>query len=862
MPRKTSPKARPFDPERLTGHDWPRTFDAASSPQVAFPLGGIGAAGPCINASGGLQDFSINHRPDTTARPDTYDAMHAAFGLLHLPGQRPVTRLLEGPLPPEKVWDQGLKGQGLRNGGHEGLPRFESATMRGEFPFAQVQLADPSVPLAVSVTAWSPFIPGDDRNSGLPCAIVEYTLRNSSRRPVDFELSFHVSDFTASGEQSRSVAMGSTGVSFENTIDVETGDHASACLAVVGHKASVKGSWLRGAWFDAISALWREVSTGGFRPNKGTREGDSQGRNGGSVLVKGTVEPGGEVTVPFVIAWHWPTIRIDPRGAIKTRRLFKTWYAGQWANAREVAMYVRRHYQSLRARSDAFREALHSCTLPGYVIEAVSANLGILRSPTVLRGEDGAIWAWEGCRCDCGCCEGSCTHVWNYAQALPALFPALERSLREQEYQRSMNPAGHVDFRLPTPDVQAEHAFRPAADGQLGGIVKLYREWRTCGDRMWAERLYPLARLSLEYCINTWDPERRGEIVEPHHNTYDIEFWGADGMCTGMYCAALSAMAALARDLDEPEDAAAYEELAGKAARRLDEELFNGRYYFQKVQFEGLRDTSFVDKMAKVSASSPQRDQLLKREGPPYQYGDGCLADGVIGPWMAALAGVGTPQSQANIRKHLASVFAHNFRPDLFEHANTQRPGYALGHEAGLLICTWPNGSKPTLPFPYSDEIWTGIEYEVASFLIHHGLVDEGLTIVRAIRDRHEGRTRNPWCEYECGNYYARAMASYALLWACSGLHYDKVGRTLHLSPRLGHDRMGSAPGKARGGAARAFRTFLAADGAFGNVSLTDDAVTIELVEGRLAVRRLVIDGREIACNIDAVAGKPVRQAL
>ena len=177
--------------------------------------------------------------------------------------------------------------------------------------------------------------------------------------------------------------------------------------------------------------------------------------------------------------------------------------------------------------------------------------------------------------------------------------------------------------------------------------------------------------------------------------------------------------------------------------------------------------------------------RLLKHEGPKYQYGTGCLSDSVIGVWMARIYGIDVPLKPANVHSNLRAIFRHNFKTDLSQHANAQRPGYAMGNEPGLLLCSWPRGDKPTLPFVYSDEVWTGIEYQVASHLIHEGLVEEGLTIVKAARRRYDGRTRNPWNEYECGNWYARAMSSYALLGALSGFRYSAVEKTVWFRPRL-----------------------------------------------------------------------------
>lgn len=456
----------------------------------------------------------------------------------------------------------------------------------------------------------------------------------------------------------------------------------------------------------------------------------------------------------------------------------------------------------------------------------MSANLAILKSPTILREENGNIWGWEGCFPDNGCCHGSCTHVWNYAQALPHLYPQLERTLRDLELVRSMDERGHVTFRGAIPDGPVDHTFHAASDGQLGGIMKLYRDWHICADTAWLKRMYPLAKRSIDYCIRTWDPDHRGALFEPHHNTYDIEFWGAEPMCSSIYLGALSAMAQMGNALDEQADSRLYAELAQRTAAYMDEHLFNGGYYEQKVQYEGLRDTSFAKSIEGVNEHSSEMQQLLKREGPKYQYGSGCLSDGVIGAWMARIYGIDTPLGQKNVRSTLQAIFNNNFKTDLSEHANAQRPGYAMGREPGLLLCSWPHGDKPTLPFVYSDEVWTGIEYQVASHLIEEGFVEEGLTIVKAARRRYEGRTRNPWNEYECGNWYARAMSSYALLGALAGFRYSAVDRTLHLAPRL---------------EVKQFRTFFSTASGFGTITLDDRNIGISVIEGELQLEKLAL---------------------
>jgi len=285
-----------------------------------------------------------------------------------------------------------------------------------------------------------------------------------------------------------------------------------------------------------------------------------------------------------------------------------------------------------------------------------------------------------------------------------------------------------------------------------------------------------------------------------------------------------------------PDDAAFYEDLARRCAAFMDEHLFNGEYYQQKVQYLDLHDSSFAATVANVDDKSSEMQQLLKREGPKYQYGSGCLSDGVIGAWMARTYGIETPLARKNVRSSLEAIFKHNFKTDLSNHANAQRPGYALGKEPGLLLCSWPRGNKPTLPFVYSDEVWTGIEYQVASHLIQEGFVTQCLTIVKALRTRYDGKTRNPWNEYECGNWYARAMSSYSLLSALSGFRYSAVTKTLWFGPRL---------------AIRPFQSFFSAASAFGTIELSADTLKVHVIEGELPIEELILHDHDAEKTVE-----------
>jgi uncharacterized protein (DUF608 family) len=869
-------KSVPYSEDKLFVSNKQRTFRGRNLLQIAMPLGGIGAGCISFNGQGGLQDFSIRNIPAVSALPDGHRPIDSAFAALYIPSTG-VARMVEGPMPVERIYDQGLKGQGYVTGGHEGLPRFRNCTFKGEYPFGSVSLQDADIPLTVTITGFSPFIPLDDKNSSLPCAVLEYTFKNSTSEPIAFEFSYHLSHFghdnaNADFSKTCNAVIPGTGAYMYNTDDEKSANFGSCALGVMGHTPEIKAMWFRGGWFDGISALWREISTGTFTPNDGARAETSRGRNGASILLKGELKPGETVTYPIVITWYFPNVHYTfgedkktggeditsyaehgsagcgPNCEPKPPR-WRPYYASQWKDARDVLEYVRGQYSALRSQTQSFHDALFRSTLPGYVLDAVSANLAIIKSPTVLRQFNGNLWAWEGCFSTSGCCHGSCTHVWNYAQAIPHLFPALERTFREQELWRSMDERGHVNFRSALPDGSTSHTFHPASDGQLGGIMKVYREWQISGDHDWLCEIYPDVKQSMDFCILYWDPEHKGVLVEPHHNTYDIEFWGPDGMCSSFYLGALAAMAKIAEDSGHAEDAGIYIELGRKGAKYLDEHLFNGEYYEQKFMLKGLRASPSDEDLNKIRENNPEEYALLMNEGPKYQYGTGCITDGVFGAWLATLCGVETMQNQDNIRKNLKAIFENNFKTSLWDHANPQRPGFAIGDEPGMLLCTWPRGGKPTLPFVYSDEVWTGIEYQAATHMISEGLVKEGLTVIKALRSRFDGLARNPWNEYECGNFYARAMASYGLLIALTGFRYSAPEKTLYLQPRLEVAPKGNS-----------LEVFFSTATGWGTLIIKEHEVALRLEAGRLDVDKLVITIGEKTTTVEpklhAVKGK------
>ena len=818
-------------------------YSGAFLNRLAFPIGGIGAGMFCLEGTGAISHMSIRNKPDVFNEP-------AMFAAIHVKGISHGTKILEGPVPDWKLFGQRGTANGAA-GSTFGLPRFSKATFTTRFPFAHIALQDEDIPLQVKLTGWSPFIPTDEDNSSLPCGALEYTFTNKATRSYDAIFSYNSRNFLATDETViNSIGKIENGFVLQQEASKDKPSLQGNFAVYTDDDATIVDyCWFRGGWWDPLTMAWNNVRDGQ------TNKVDPVDKNapGASLYLPFSLLPGQTKTIRLLFSWYVPESDLhigepgaddkkdcDPEsgcckspadlgvayGPAFNAANYKPWYSSKFADVFAVSTYWKNNYTTLLKHSTLFTDAFYASTLPAEVMEAVAANLTILKSPTVLRQYDGRLWSWEGCSDDEGCCHGNCTHVWNYAQALPHLFPRLEKSLRDTEFCENQNKEGHQGFRANMPISPLKHDFHAAADGQLGGIMKVHREWRISGDSTWLQKIYPSVKKSMDYCIKTWDPRSRGVVEEPHHNTYDIEFWGPDGMCTSFYLGALQAIIQMGSYVKK--DVGVYRDLLAKGKSFIETELYNGEYFDQKIEYKELNAPNPAKALSYGGEYSAEAIVILQKEGPKYQYGKGCLSDGVLGAWISNMCGLENSIDTQKIKNHLLAIHTYNLKKDLREHANPQRPSYALGNEGGLLLCTWPKGGKLSLPFVYSDEVWTGIEYQVASHLMLMGKVEEGLEIVRYCRNRYDGRVRNPFNEYECGHWYARAMSSYGLIQGLTGLRYDAVEKALHIDSKLGD-----------------FTCFISTNTGFGTVHFSKGKAIVQPVYGSIEVKKMIISGKE-----------------
>lgn len=800
--------------------------------EIAFPLGGIGTGTVSLTGIGGLAEWQIRNRPDQDSINE-----HTFFSIWACKGDTaPVTRVLEGPVPPpynrhQRSVNGGFyPGGGLGNAGVPGLPRVDSSTFHGAYPFAAVDYHDAQLPVAVRLVAYNPMIPMNPDDSAIPCALFRFSVRNPTRSVVSLTLAMSMRNMTGplrARPRNRFFRRnGLVGIAFDSPVgDSASPEHGTMVMATPWRDVTHRTAWYRLDWFDPLQSMWDEFSRTGTLADNVYRSAPTVRPDAATLGLRARIEPGETVELPIWVCWSFPTYEF-PFGEVNAaghgqtavkRPRWRNHYAERFPTAMHVARYLRRHEPRLYEQTVRFREALDRSTVDRAIVHAATSQMSILRSPTCLRLEDGTFYGFEGSHVDVGSCPGSCTHVWNYGQTLPYLYPTLQQSMHAQNYRYNFSPSGSgaMAFRIPMPPRPPAKVPLPAVDGQMGEIVKIVQAWRITGDTEWLRSLWPSMKRSLDFAGGYWDWRGRGVIEGIAHNTYDIDFSGPDCFGTGYYLAALEACATVADFFDEPKTARRYRQLARWGARFVDRRLWNGEYYCQRVDKDAY-------KHSEVPRPRPRREIAAMKPGEPkYQYGSGCLSDQLVGVWQARVAGLATPLELEHVRTALKSIYHNNFKSDLRGHANCQR-AFALQDEAALVLCSWPKGGRPALPFIYCDEAWTGIEYQVASHLIYEGMRREGMTIVRAIERRHDGERRNPWNHFEAGSYYARATAAWSVYLAATGFMCDAPAGLMEF--RADRCRL---------------RCFWSAQRAWGTFACGDGRAELHVTYGHLSLRAL-----------------------
>ncbi len=661
--------------ERLFARGETRIYKGESLAAIRLPVGGIGAGSIQIDGKATRPVWQIFNNMNQHSVPDSFFAIRIA-------GDKPIERALQ--TEPAGAF-----------------AAIKSLTFRGEYPFGWFDFEDPGLPVKVSLETFNPLIPLNTKDSAIPCAIYNITVKNTTGKPI--EVTVLARQRNAVGTEGHKTSLRRT--ERATILDMTGAKPGSMALAVLG-----QGDMLD----NALASTLR-------------------------------LDPGASGTVTFILAWHFPGGRHGQGAWGGEGNMYENW----WPNAAAVADDVVARLDELTKRTRLFHDTLYASNLPYWLLDRLSSQLVVLRSPTTFWTKAGYFGGWEGCSPGSGCCHGNCNHVWQYAQSHARLFPEIARIMREQEL-RFMAPNGAIPHRQP--------ASHPAFDGQCGGILGAYREHLCSPDGAWLAKHWPTVKKAMDFTITTWDKDEDGVLAGPQWNTLDCNTGGSTSWLGTLYLAALAASEKMALLQGDEQAAARYRRIRESGSKRQDETLFNGQYYIQIPDAQAHRD-----------------------------YHDGCHIDQLLGQWWAHQLDLGWLYPPERCAKAMGALFLHNFRTNFRGVLQAPRK-FVADDDAGLQMICWPKANRPSNHTIYADEVMTGFEYSAAAMMVYAGLMREGFAVVRAVADRYDGRLRtgltgggtsswgysgNPFGDDECGKFYARPMSIWSMLLASQGFIYD-----------------------------------------------------------------------------------------
>ena len=803
--------------------EWPvlRHYDQDHLVSIALPLGGIGTGTVSLGGRGELRDWQIMNRP-AIGFSTVVKGNNAPFFAIYVKpaGGSAQTKALIGPVHPSEY----LHAEG-RPANNHGMPRFAHASFDAAYPFGQVRLSDDILPVNVTIQGFNPFIPGNSDDSSIPIAVLRYVVANPTDRTMEVAVCGTMRNFIGmdgskiardwkgdpvpiGASKNRNAYRDGGGVRgiFMSTDDVDREDAAWGTMALTTPEAenvTYRRSSTPNDWENATLDLWDDLSEDGLLSDKQALADDNPMA---SLAVKRLIPPRTTSTFTFYLTWHFPN-----RRNWNESEVIGNYYTSRYADAWDVILREEPRLARLEEETIRFVRAFLSTTVPDVVKEAALFNLSTLRTQTVFRIPSGHLLGWEGMMDGVGSCSGSCTHVWNYETATSFLFGDLARTMRDVEFTYGTTRAGHMRNRVELPlEDNCGTTHVAAADGQMGTIMRFYRDWKLSGDMAFLEHHWPRVRAAMAYAWTPggWDANADGVEEGEQHNTMDVNYYGPNPQMQFWYFGALRASARMARAMHDTAFAARCDEVFRNGSTWVDQHLFNGDYYEHRItdpktrDFLNMSDTSVVI--------------------PPYQLGSGCLVDQLVGQYMSHVCGLGYLADREHVRTALRTIMQHNFVEGFGNRFNNMR-SYVMGDESGLIMASWPKG-RLKVPFPYFAESMTGFEYAAAIGMLYEGQTDAGLRCIRAIRARFDGARRNPFDEPECGHHYARAMAAWSAPLAISGFQYDGPDRSISFT---------STPGT----------WFWSNGSAWGTCTTRERTATLRILHGSLNVSSITLVG-------------------
>ena len=772
---------------------------------IGMPVGGIGCGTLYLGGDGRLWLWDIFNENQEGVDPRQIpwpDALHEGAKVRSRDGANYIAPTVAAD---KFILDQGFSVEVVLNGvttvKQLRAEDWKEVIFEATYPIATVTYID--FPLEIKMKAFSPFIPLDPDNSGLPATIFSFEVKNEGKENLDVLFAGRLENKVgiASGKQEdrRNEAVRSakhTSVVFTSSVAAPARDAGSMCLSVLDPQAQHADDGLIGMLRSNVRVAAGKTSS----------------------------------PLTFIISWHFK--HAGTLEKLVADAASGNYYSLQFKDAAAVTQYIVDNFDHLRDTTFKWHRTWYDSTLPWWFMERTFVNISCLATTTAHRFATGRFWAWEGV----GACEGTCTHVWQYAQAMGRIFPSIEKDLRERvDLGVGFVPeTGMIWFR-------AENAKHPAIDGQAGTVLRFYREHTMSADAAFLKRNWPSIKKAITFIFNQ---DKNGDGMEdtPLENTLDAVWDGEIAWIVGLCIAAVRAGEVMAIEMGDRPFAALCAKYVADGRKNMETKLFNGEYFIHRPDVVlgrkklGSYNTSHIDQ--------------------------------VYGQAWAHQVGLGRVLDKAKTISALKALWKYNFTPDVGPYIKTHKGGrpYALAGEGGMIMNTNPaNEPKPygdnvTWQLGYFHECMSGFEHQVAAHMMAEGLTEEALILTRAVHDRYHAAKRNPFNEIECSDHYARAMASYGTFITACGFAYHGPSAFISFAPKVGTENFKAPFTSAEGWGSysqQITKTSLHAEitVGYGHLDLKRVQLAVGFVPKKVAV---TLDGKKVPATFKQEDGRVV----
>jgi uncharacterized protein (DUF608 family) len=818
-------------------------------------LGGMGTGGVELWPDGRFHFWNIaNSRPWAQHQPPGPDGLPHSIPPLEpnlgdtdfilriaRPGQRPIYRWL-------------FAGNGLltTTASHffrhhkyyfiKSMPRID---YRGTFPFIELDYVDESLPVDVHLTAWSPFICRDVKNSSLPGFYLDFSVTSKVREPLDISLIWQQENFAGYAADSNEQAHEKTQIRGALAVHMRGSlaqpDHdSSGCMTIWARPGEAQTATAIASNPYMQNIIWSIHRSGGLEgpiyPSRISREELANpprpgAPNKGWLCVQSPLEPGASTRLQMGMGWHFPNHRTVHRTRIG--HVYENWFA----DSTQVVDYLIENRDDLHARSRRMTDLLMQSKLPETLKLALLDQMSTLIKSTHF-SKDGRFGLQEGH----GCCAFNTVDVDHYSSyALSILQPDIRKQVNDQQTALAHPDLGKIHHGLPgsIEESEAGSEDRPYRrwDCCCQYVLQVYRDCKWSGDLDSLRRYWKTVKRAMEVIIDLDFYQIHLPYIEGGI-TYD--HWrmkGVVGYMAGVYLAALAAMKDIADLLDDAKTQARAAELLEKGIDAFEQYLHDGQQYLLYYA-RRPKDWSPEDEQRGEEGylEAPRPDACCTREGAYVEIEDtGLMTDLLNGHATAKLLGLGGLHDPKRVARQLRLILERNVQPENDAIVNGTYPD-------GHFLDEWP--------FMQWQTPWTGSEYFLAIQLYEAGMTAQGDEVIDLVHRRHV-REGMRFDHAECNNHYARPLCIWGAYASRLGLDVDAIRARLSILPKF----KGSYQG------------LLLTATATGRLSLSREKdrteATIEILDGRQPIKQLTLPcGFEPGRAALKIDGKTVKAQL